>query len=223
VSREADVRALRGAERAKRQELGCLAVALALTAATACSSHMTHDPAAPAEYKVRLETTKGDVLLLVHRDWAPVGADHFYKLVQIGFYDGNRFFRALRGFVVQWGMNGDPTVNKRWSDVTLEDDPSKVSNKTGTITFAKSSEPNSRSTQLFVNLGDNSRLDSQGFAPFGEVIQGMDNLASVYMDYGEGPPGGSGPDQAAIAAQGNAYLNQNFSKLDYIKTARIVQ
>lgn len=188
-----------------------------------CSDNSHSDPPAPAEYKVLLQTSKGDVMLLIHRDWAPIGADHFYRLTKAHFYDGNRFFRALRGFVVQWGINGDPKVNKEWADVTIKDDPAKVSNKIGTITFAKSGEPDSRSTQVFVNLADNSRLDSMGFAPFGEVIQGLENIQNVYMDYGDGPPSGNGPDQGAIAAQGNAYLEANFPKLDYIKTARIVQ
>lgn len=177
---------------------------------------------APAQYKVRLQTTKGDVLILVHRDWSPLGADHFYELAKMGFYDGNRFFRALRGFVVQWGMNGDPKVNKDWSEIPIKDDPPKVSNKIGTVVFAAAG-PNSRTTQVFINLGDNSSsLDPQGFTPFGEVIQGMDNVMSFYTDYGDGPPSGSGPNQAAIAQIGNAYLEEHFPKLDYIKTARIV-
>jgi peptidyl-prolyl cis-trans isomerase A (cyclophilin A) len=178
---------------------------------------------APEQYKVRLQTTKGDILILVHRDWSPLGADHFYELTKMGFYDGNAFFRALRGFVVQWGINGDPKVNKDWSEITIKDDPPKVSNKVGTVVFAKTGEPNSRSAQLFINLGDNSSsLDSQGFTPFGEVIQGMENVLNIYTGYGEGAPGGEGPSQAAIADIGNPYLEEHFPKLDYVKTARIV-
>ena len=178
---------------------------------------------APAQYKVRLQTTKGDVVILVHRDWSPLGADHFYELTKMGFYDGNAFFRALKGFVVQWGMNGDPKVNKNWSEITIRDDPPKVSNKVGTVVFAKPNAPDSRSTQVFVNLGDNSSsLDPQGFTPFGEVIQGLENVTNVYMGYGEGEPNGSGPSQAAIADSGNAYLEEHFPKLDYIKTARVI-
>ncbi len=177
---------------------------------------------APAEYKVRLDTSKGNVLILVHRDWSPRGADHFYELTKMGFYDGNRFFRALRGFIVQWGMNGDPKVNKDWSEIPIPDDPPKVSNKIGTVVFAAAG-PNSRTTQVFINLGDNSSsLDPQGFTPFGEVIQGMDNVMNFYTDYGDGPPAGSGPNQAAIAQIGNDYLEEHFPKLDYIKTARIL-
>jgi peptidyl-prolyl cis-trans isomerase A (cyclophilin A) len=171
----------------------------------------------PDEYKVVLRTTKGDVMILVHRDWSPLGADHFYQLLNVGFYNGDRFFRIVPDFVVQFGMNGDPTINRQWSDANIPDDPVKVSNKQGTVVFAKTSEPNSRSTQIFINLGDNSRLDAQGFSPFGEVIQGMENVEEFYKGYGESP------DQGQISAQGNAYLEQNFPKLDYIKNAYIVK
>jgi peptidyl-prolyl cis-trans isomerase A (cyclophilin A) len=176
---------------------------------------------APAEYRVLLQTTKGDVVILVHRDWAPRGADRFYELTKMGFYNGDRFFRALRRFVVQFGVNGDPKLNKQWSNMPIKDDPPKVSNKMGTVTFATSG-PDSRSTQVFINIGDNSRLDDQGFTPFGEVTQGMENVESFYMDYGDGPPSGNGPDQAAIADVGNPYLEEHFPKLDYIKTARVL-
>jgi peptidyl-prolyl cis-trans isomerase A (cyclophilin A) len=179
--------------------------------------------AGPAEYKVRMQTSKGDVLILVHRDWSPIGADHFYELTKLHFYDGARFFRALPGFIVQWGINGDPDVNKKWSNIQIRDDPPKVSNKPGTVVFAMAG-PNSRTTQVFVNLADNgATLDSQGFTPFGEVIQGMDKIASVYMEYGEGPPSGAGPNQAAIADIGNPYLEEHFPNLDYIRTARITE
>jgi len=198
-------------------------IAIAVGAfAASCGGKKVETAPGPAEYKVRLETSKGDVLILVHRDWSPLGADHFYELTKRGFYDGNRFFRALRGFIVQWGMNGDPKTNGDWSQVTIKDDPPKVSNKIGTVVFAKSSQPDSRSTQVFINLGDNSAsLDPQGFTPFGEVIQGMENAMSIYTDYGEGAPDGSGPSQSEIAESGNVYLEQHFPKLDYIKTARI--
>jgi peptidyl-prolyl cis-trans isomerase A (cyclophilin A) len=175
---------------------------------------------APAEYKVRLKTTKGDVLVLVHRDWAPLGADHFYELVKMGFYDGARFFRAIRGFVVQFGVNGDPKLNKDWSEISIKDDPPKVSNKVGTVTYATSG-PNTRSTQIFINLGNNSQLDSKGFSPFGEVIQGMENIENFYFAYGDGPPFGSGPSQESLAEIGNDYLDHRFPKLDSIKKATI--
>jgi peptidyl-prolyl cis-trans isomerase A (cyclophilin A) len=170
----------------------------------------------PEEYKAVLQTTKGDVTILVHRSWSPLGADHFYQLVNLGFYNGNRFFRVVPDFVVQFGMNGDPATNKQWSDANIPDDPVKVSNKQGTVVFADAG-PNTRSTQIFVNLGDNSRLDATGFSPFGEVIQGMDNVQAFYKDYGESP------DQGQIGEKGNAYLQENFPKLDYIKKAYIVK
>ena len=190
--------------------------------AAACTKKRAKEAGpAPATYKVQLKTSKGDVVILVHRDWAPRGADRFYDLVNMGYYDRNKFFRCIKGFVVQFGMNGDPKVNKDWSELYIKDDPSKVSNKIGTITFATSG-PNTRSSQVFINLGDNSRLDKDGFTPFGEVIQGMENIEALYMGYGDGPPFGPGPDQNAIASDGNDYLEEKFSKLDYIKTARVV-
>jgi peptidyl-prolyl cis-trans isomerase A (cyclophilin A) len=197
------------------------ALAILATAASCGKKTARETGPAPAEYKVLLQTTKGDVVIQVHRDWAPIGADRFYELTKMGFYDGDRFFRALRGFVVQFGINGDPKINKDWTQISIKDDPPKVSNKPGTVTFATSG-PNSRATQVFINLGDNSRLDDQGFTPFGEVTQGMENVQNFYMDYGDGPPGGNGPDQAAIADIGNPYLEEHFPKLDYIKTARVV-
>jgi len=176
----------------------------------------------PAQYKVQLETTKGYVVILVHRDWSPIGADHFYELTKAGFYNDNAIFRALPGFVMQWGINGDPSVTRKWNQ-TITDDPPKVSNKIGTIVFAKTGQPDSRTTQVFINLGDNSAaLDPQGFTPFGEVIQGMDNVMKFYSGYGEGQPNGEGPSQGSIEQIGNAYLKQHYPKLDYIESARIV-
>lgn len=199
--------------------------AAAFTAAlitVSCGDQTVKIPPAPLQYKVRLQTTKGDVVILVHREWSPLGADRFYQLTKAGFYNDNAVFRALPGFVMQWGINGDPQVNKRW-DHPFKDDPPKVSNKTGTVVFAKSGQPDSRTTQVFINLTDNSAaLDPQGFTPFGEVIQGMDTVASFYSGYGEGAPSGSGPSQSEIEQRGNTYLQQNFPKLDYIKTAQIV-
>ncbi|MGC2658279.1 MAG: peptidylprolyl isomerase [Bryobacteraceae bacterium] len=194
--------------------LGVMALGLYLVS---CGSKAPEAKPAPSEYQAVLETTKGDVTILVHRDWSPMGADHFYQLINLGFYNGARFFRIVPNFVVQFGMNGDPALNKRWSEANIQDDPVKVSNKQGTVVFAKTSEPNSRSTQIFINLGDNSRLDAQGFSPFGEVIKGMENVDEFYKDYGEQP------DQAQIGERGNAYLEQTFPKLDYIKKAYVVK
>jgi peptidyl-prolyl cis-trans isomerase A (cyclophilin A) len=156
-------------------------------------------------------------------EWAPIGADHFYSLVKRGYYNNNAFFRALKDFVVQFGIAGDPKLYARWSDVKIKDDPPKVPNKTGSVVFAKPSEPNARSTHIFINIHDNGdRLDEMGFAPFGEVIQGLDNVMNVYMDYGDGPPSGEGPDQEAASSGGNVYFKKNFPKLDYLVKATIV-
>jgi len=199
-----------------------LTMGLLLLAAGCGGNKKAETVQAPPQYKVRLQTTKGDVVILVHRDWSPLGADHFYELTKMGFYNDTRFFRALKGFIVQWGISGDPKVNKDWSEITIKDDPPKVSNKIGTVVFAMAG-PNSRTTQVFINLGDNSgSLDAQGFTPFGEVIQGMENVQNIYMDYGEGAPQGSGPSQAAIADIGTPYLEEHFPKLDYIKKAQVV-
>jgi peptidyl-prolyl cis-trans isomerase A (cyclophilin A) len=176
---------------------------------------------APAEFQVRFETSRGDFVLLVHRDWAPLGADRFYNLARSGYFDGVRFFRVLTGFVAQFGMHGDPGVGKAWFDARIADDPVKHSNTRGTITFATAG-PNTRTTQLFINFGNNNMLDGQGFAPFGEVIQGMDVVDALHAGYGEGPPRGRGPDQGRIRNEGNAYLEKDFPQLDYVKSARIL-
>jgi peptidyl-prolyl cis-trans isomerase A (cyclophilin A) len=181
------------------------------------------DEKAADVFYVKFETSKGDVIIEVHPDWAPIGAAHFKELVENKFYDDCRFFRVLEGFMCQVGMNGDPKVQDQWGEKTIKDDPVKRSNKKGFVTYAKSGLPNSRSTQIFFNYNDrNSQLDSQGFAPFAVVLEGMSVLESLYGDYGEGAPGGNGPDQDSIRKGGNAYLNKSFPKLDYIKTARIV-
>ena len=177
---------------------------------------------APKVYQVKFATSKGDFILEVHRDWAPMGADRFYELTNAKFFDDSRFFRVLRGFVVQFGLNGDPDVNARWRNLNLVDDPVKQPNTRGTITFATSG-PGTRTTQVFLNLADNSRLlDRQGFSPFGKVIEGMDVVDQMYGGYRDGPPRDSGPDQAKVEAQGTQYLQQHYPKLDYIKTARIL-
>ncbi|MCX4242059.1 peptidylprolyl isomerase [Paraliomyxa miuraensis] len=178
---------------------------------------------APEEYKVALETSKGDVIIAVHRSWAPQGADRFYNLVEIGFFDEVKFFRAIDGFMVQFGMNGDPTVTQAWNAYPIQDDPVKESNKRGYVTFAKKNNPNSRTTQVFVNYKDNAMLDGMGFAPFGEVVQGMEVLDGLYKDYGEGPPKGTGPNQMLIEREGNTYLEREYPKLDGVKKATIVE
>lgn len=178
--------------------------------------------AADEPYKVKFETSAGDFVVEVHPDWAPIGAARFKELVEAKYYDDCRFFRVINDFMAQFGMNGDPEVNAKWRDMKIKDDPNKKSNTRGMMTFATSG-PNSRTTQLFINFGDNSALDSQGFSPFGEVVEGMDVVDKLYDGYGEGAPRGRGPRQDLIAQQGNEYLNDKFPMLDYIKTARIVE
>jgi peptidyl-prolyl cis-trans isomerase A (cyclophilin A) len=171
---------------------------------------------APALYQAKFTTTKGDFVVDVHRDWAPNAADRFYNLVKSGFFDDTRFFRVVDGFMVQFGINGDPAVANKWKNANLQDEPVKQSNKPGYVTFAKTNAPNSRSTQIFINYGDNARLDPMGFAPFGQVVKGMDAVTAIYKGYGESP------DQGAIQSQGNAYLDPKFPKLDGVKHAEIV-
>ena len=174
----------------------------------------------PATYKVRFDTSKGTFVVEVHRDWAPSGADRFYNLVKNGFYDDTRFFRVINGFMVQFGINGDPRVAAPWRDAKIQDDAVKQSNKRGYITFATAG-PNTRTSQVFINFADNSQLDRQGFSPFGQVISGMNVVDTLFSDYGEGAPSGRGPEQGRIQGEGNAYLKRDFPKLDYIKKATI--
>jgi len=172
---------------------------------------------APDSYKARLVTSAGTFVIDVHRDWAPLGADRFYNLVKNGFYDDVRFFRVLDKFMAQFGMNGDPSIQQAWSNANFKDDPPKQSNKRGYVTFAKASAPNSRSTQVFINFIDNDFLDPQGFAPFGQVVEGMDVVDKLYSGYGRD----NVPDQGKITTQGNAYLAKEYPKLDYIKKATV--
>lgn len=176
---------------------------------------------APESFRVRFETTRGEFTVAVHREWAPQGADRFYNLVRAGFYDDVRFFRVLSGFVAQFGISGDPSVSAAWRTATIPDDPVSESNTRGRLTFATSG-PDSRTTQLFINYADNSQLDDMGFAPIGEVVEGMEVVDSLYAGYGEGAPRGQGPDQGRIQAQGNDYLRESFPSLDHIIEATIV-
>jgi cyclophilin family peptidyl-prolyl cis-trans isomerase len=177
---------------------------------------------APPVYKVNVDTSKGAFVLEVHRDWAPAGADRFYNLVKNGFYDNARFFRVISGFMVQFGINGDPKTSAVWREARIKDDPVRQSNSRGMITFATAG-PNTRTTQVFINFADNGALDRMGFAPFGRVVSGMNVVDALYSGYGEGAPRGNGPDQQRIQEQGNAYLTRDFAKLDYIKKAAIAK
>jgi peptidyl-prolyl cis-trans isomerase A (cyclophilin A) len=182
---------------------------------------------APAEFTVLLNTTKGDVLLEIHRDWAPVGVDRFYNLVKVGYFTDLAFFRVIGGFMAQFGMHGDPIINSSWKRSTIQDDPVRESNRRGYITFAKTNSPNSRSTQLFINYGNNKNLDSMQFAPIGQVVDepgrggGMSIIDQLYSEYGEGAPRGRGPSQSLMGRKGNTYLKSEYPNLDYIKSARV--
>ncbi len=178
---------------------------------------------APETFDVKFDTTRGDFVVRVHRKWAAEGADRFYNLVRVGYYDNVAFFRVLKGFVVQFGIHGEPVVNAAWREATIEDDPVVESNKRGYVSFAKSSTPASRTTQVFVNLANtNAFLDRDGFAPFGEVVDGMDVVDALYSGYEDGPPRGSGPEQSKIQSQGNAYLESQFPELDYVRRAVVL-
>jgi peptidyl-prolyl cis-trans isomerase A (cyclophilin A) len=171
---------------------------------------------APASYTVEFKTTKGPFTVGVTRAWAPLGADRFYDLVRAGYYDGVRFFRVVPGFVVQFGIHPQPAVAQAWQNADIQDDPVKHPNTQWTVTFATAG-PNTRTTQVFINLADNSSLDAQGFAPFGRVTSGMKTVARLYAGYGEQPTNAQGQ----MVAQGDAFIRSSFPKLDRIVTARV--
>lgn len=176
---------------------------------------------APGVFQVRFETSKGDFVVQAHRAWAPRGVDRFHQLVNSGFFDNTRFFRVVSGFMVQFGVHGDPAVNMAWEKLAIPDDSVTQSNTRGMVTFAMAG-PDTRTTQLFINLVDNRQLDEMGFAPIGRVVSGMEVVDSLYAGYGDGPPSGFGPDQMQLMREGNAYLEREFPKLDFIRTARLV-
>lgn len=212
----------------------CLTVAAGVAAQTPSAAQKPAAPAynpalltpekltekAPETFDAKFTTTKGDFVIRVTREWAPVGADRFYNLVKNGYYNGNSFFRVVPGFVVQWGMSAHPEVTKAWQQSRIQDDPVKGTNTKGFVTFAKGG-PNSRTTQVYINLRDNTRLDAMAFAPFGQVVEGMEVVEKLYGEYGDGARG-TGPQQNRIAAEGNAYLEKEFPLLDSIKSAVIV-
>jgi peptidyl-prolyl cis-trans isomerase A (cyclophilin A) len=209
---------------------GFLAAAVCLLAA-GCSEQKTSQQAAPAKkqsdrapdsFRAKFETSKGDFIIEVRRDWAPRGADRFYNLLEDGFFDGVRFHRVVRNFIVQFGIHPDPAVSRLWANLVIPDDPPKEKNKKGTIAFAHRG-PVTRTTQVFINLKDNSAtLDKSGFVPFGKVVEGMEVVESLYSAYGEVPPRGAGPDPVQIEIQGKKYLEAKFPRLDYIRKASIL-
>ena len=205
-----------------RALLAALVVTGTAAAATAPTANLMHPSKltakAPAAYTVAFKTTKGTFDVTVTRALAPRGADRFYNLVQAHFYDGVEFFRVVENFVVQFGISGKPQITQAWSSANVKDDPVKTSNVRGTITFADAG-PNTRTTQVFINLADNTSLDSQGFAPFGKVSSGMNVVDALYGGYGEDPSNAQGQ----IDTQGNAFLKSQFPKLDAVLTARVVK
>ncbi len=211
----------------RRQFCGAVATTAVLGTTIRSAQAEVKDPQAPKpdsvpeKFLVKFETSKGDVLMEVNRAWSPNGAARFYDAVKAGFYDECRFFRVVPGFVVQWGINGDPKVQEKWRDAEFKDDkvPAKdvASNTRGFVTFAKSGKPHSRTTQLFINYGDNARLDELGFTPFAKVIEGMEVVDKINSKHRERP------DQGAIQQAGNAYLKDEFPDLDFIKKATIVE
>ena len=211
-----------------------VAIVLGLVVAVAPSQGNDEEPAvhpgladpskatekAPDTFRVAFATTKGKVVIEVTREWAPRGADRFYNLVKVGFFKDIAIFRVISGFMAQFGIHGDPQIAKAWKEATVKDDAVKAKNTRGMVTFATAG-PHTRTTQMFINFGDNSRLDAMGFSPFGKVVEGMDVIDSLYSDYGEGAPRGRGPDQAKTQHHGNPYLKDQFPNLDYIKSAAL--
>lgn len=203
--------------------LAVLAVAAAAQqAADADRSAALRNPSqltetAPDTYRARFETSKGPFVIEVHRAWAPLAADRFYNLVKNGFYDDARFFRVLDGFMAQFGLNGDPAIQNAWQTAALRDETVTQSNLRGFVSFTQENMPNTRYTMVFINYRDNGNLDGQGFAPFGQIVSGMEVVDELYSGYGRQ----NQPDQRRILREGNAYLAQEYPLLDYIKTARI--
>lgn len=199
-----------------------LAVILTLVFSFCAGSVQETHAQVPAQYRVKMETTKGTFYIDVTRSWSPHGADRFYELVNAGFYNDCAFFRVIEGFMAQVGINGTPATQAKWRDQTILDDKLVKSNLRGYVSFAKTGAPNSRTSQIFINFGDNRRLDGYGFTPFGVIsAKGMKVVDALYSGYGEGAPAGRGPSQQRIQLEGNRYLKQEFPRLDYITRATI--
>lgn len=179
------------------------------------------DPQAPSQFKARFNTSKGSFVAEIHRDWSPNGVDRFYNMVSKGYFEDIAIFRAVKGFMFQFGIHGDPAVNKVWCDSNISDDPSvEVSNLPGMLCFAKTGEPNSRSVQMFVNLGNNCSLDRDGFTPFGKVIEGLEVVEAINTEYGENPR--TEDIQGKFKRKGNSYIMKRFPRLDLIRSVELV-
>jgi peptidyl-prolyl cis-trans isomerase A (cyclophilin A) len=178
---------------------------------------------APDVFRVAVKTSAGQFTIEVHRTWAPHGADRFFNLVSIGYFQNVAFYRVIDGFMAQFGFHGDPAVNAAWRNARIPVDPVVQSNTRGRVTFAMAGSPDSRTTQLFVNLVDNPYLDGMGFAPIGEIVEGFETVEALYSGYGEGAPRGGGPSQSQIFRLGNSYLEAGFPKLDYILEATLIE
>ncbi len=205
----------------RRRAFGFVWLAIAVSVFSALAQSKLADPSAltetaPTLFRARFETSKGAFVIEVHREWAPIGADRFYNLVKNGFYDGTRFFRVRPGFMAQFGLNGNPEIQGAWQRAFLRDDPVTQKNVRGFVSFTTEGRPQSRFTQIFINYADNSRLDADGFAPFGEVVSGMEVVDKVFS------PGDPQPDQRRILREGNEYLQKEFPQLDFVKKATIV-
>ena len=209
--------------------------ALALVLAvhlSACESGPAYNPmlltpdalteTAPDVFQARFETNKGEFVIEVHRAWSPRGADRFYNLVSNGYYDDVRFFRVIAGFMAQFGIHGSPEVSAAWADRRIDDDPVVQSNTRGFVSYAKS-DANTRTTQIFINFGDNSRLDATGFSPFGQVVEGMEVVDQIYSGYGNTQPSGTGPYPPFIHTRGNEYLDEEYPNVDFVRRATIVE
>jgi len=196
-----------------------LALAVALTA---CSKPVPKAIVVPDVYRAKFETTKGDFVVEVTRAWAPRGADRFHELLRMDYFDEGRFFRVLLGFIAQFGIHKDFDVHAKWRELVIADDPSKEKNLRGTLAFAQSG-PNTRATEVFINLKDNPDLDDQGFTPFGKIVEGVDIIDTLYSGYGELGPKGKGPDAGRAENEANEYIVPRFPQLDYIKRARSLE
>jgi len=228
-ARAAEAERQRRAEEVEQQRLATIEQERQSRAATEADGRLARErllrPAslrdqAPATYNARFDTSKGVFVIEVTRAWAPKGADRFYNLVKNGFYDNVRFYRVISGFMAQFGINGDPAIMASWRAAQISDDPVSQSNTRGMVSFATAGA-NTRTSQVFINFGDNPRLDQFGFAPFGKVVSGMNVVDSLNGEYGENAPRGSGPDQSRLQAEGNAYLIKDFPRMDYIRKATI--